>query len=47
MRIVHARKKVFMFNILINNDMFKEEREYFAKNGYECEKVKELEIYGY
>lgn len=45
MRIVHARKKVFMFNILINNDMFKEEREYFDKYGYACEKVEELKIY--
>lgn len=39
-------KNVYMFNILIKNEMFKEEKEYFDKNGYVCDKVKELEIYG-
>lgn len=34
-----------MFNILINNEIFKEEKEYFDKNGYTCKKVKELTIY--
>ena len=38
-------KNIYMFNILIKNEMFKEEKEYFEKNGYVCEKVEELKIY--
>ena len=38
-------KNIYMFNILMNNDIFKEEKDYFAKNGYYCDKVKELKIY--
>lgn len=38
-------KNIYMFNILIENEMFKEEKEYFAKNGYICDSVKELSIY--
>ena len=35
----------YMFNILLSKELFKEEREYFAKNGYTCEKLKELSVY--
>ena len=34
-----------MFEILLNNEMFKEEKEYFRTHGYTCEQVKELSIY--
>lgn len=38
-------KNIYMFNILIKNEMFKEEKKYFDKYGYICEKVEELKIY--
>lgn len=34
-----------MFNTLINKPYFKIEKEYFEKNGYKCDKIKELTIY--
>ena len=40
------KQNVYMFNVLIKKEMFKAEKEYFDKNGYVCDKVKELEIYG-
>lgn len=39
------KKNIYIFDILIENDMFKEEKEYFEKNGYKCEIVKELQQY--
>ena len=34
-----------MFNKLLENDLFKPEKEYFDRFGYVCESVKELEVY--
>ena len=39
-------KNIYMFNILIKNEIFKEEKEYFDKYGYVCDKIEELKIYG-
>lgn len=33
------------FNILINHELFKEEKDYFERNGYKCEIIKELQQY--
>lgn len=38
-------KNIYMFNILLKNEMFKEEKEYFDKYGYKCEIIKELQQY--
>lgn len=37
---------IYMFNLLIENEMFQAEKDYFHANGYTCDKLKELEIYG-